>query len=147
MALILLAAHAGEEAVMTYWEVPNLGTSWKEALHTAFGPTVDEFYRLRRTQGGGISGSGPPANRPFPGGAPTGGPVGPRGPLQRHRRDKLDQQSQLAQRRAHLAVAWRNRQRLWTRHRPASALERIERGVATRAGWPHRVEDLDPLGK
>ena len=46
MAVELLAAEAGEEAVLTYWTLLSSETLWKEAFRIAFGMTVDEFYRF-----------------------------------------------------------------------------------------------------
>ncbi len=46
MAVELLAASAGEEAVMAYWTLLNPETSWQEAFETTFGMTISEFYVL-----------------------------------------------------------------------------------------------------
>ena len=46
MAVELLAAHAGEEAVITYWTLLRPGTTWEEAFSTSFGITVEEFYPI-----------------------------------------------------------------------------------------------------
>ena len=46
MAVELLAAHAGEEAVITYWTLLRPGTTWEEAFSTSFGMTVEEFYPI-----------------------------------------------------------------------------------------------------
>ena len=46
MGAELLAAKAGEEALITYWTLVRPGTTWQEAFETAFGMTIDEFYPL-----------------------------------------------------------------------------------------------------
>ena len=46
MASELLAAKAGEEALITFWTLLGPDTSWQEAFETTFGMTVDEFYPL-----------------------------------------------------------------------------------------------------
>ena len=46
MAAELLASRAGEESVITYWQLLRPGTTWQEAFETAFGMTVEEFYPL-----------------------------------------------------------------------------------------------------
>ena len=42
----LLAAEAGEEAVLWYWTLLSPETTWQEAFMTTFGMTIDEFYEL-----------------------------------------------------------------------------------------------------
>ena len=46
LAVELLASHAGEEAVITYWTLFRPETTWREAFETAFGLTIDEFYPM-----------------------------------------------------------------------------------------------------
>ena len=46
MAVELLAARAGEEAVMAYWTLLDPQTPWEEAFETTFGTTISEFYLL-----------------------------------------------------------------------------------------------------
>ena len=46
LASELLAAEAGEEALITYWTLLGPDTPWQEAFETAFGMRVDEFYPL-----------------------------------------------------------------------------------------------------
>ena len=46
MAAELLAAEAGEEALITYWTLLGPERPWQEAFETAFGMTVDGFYVL-----------------------------------------------------------------------------------------------------
>ena len=46
MAVELLAARAGEEAVMAYWTLLDPQTPWEEAFETTFGMTISEFYLL-----------------------------------------------------------------------------------------------------
>ena len=46
MAAELLAAEAGEEALITYWTLLGPETTWQEVFETAFGMTVDGFYVL-----------------------------------------------------------------------------------------------------
>ena len=46
MACELLAATAGEGALMTYWLPPKSGTSPEENFEATFGITIDEFYRM-----------------------------------------------------------------------------------------------------
>ena len=46
MAAELLAAEAGEEAMIAYWTLLGPETPWQEAFQTAFGMTVDGFYVL-----------------------------------------------------------------------------------------------------
>lgn len=46
MAVELLASHAGEETVVSYWTLLGSETTWREAFETAFGLTIDEFYPL-----------------------------------------------------------------------------------------------------
>ena len=46
MAVELLAAHAGERALIDYWTLLGPETSWQEAFETTFGMTISEFYVL-----------------------------------------------------------------------------------------------------
>ena len=46
MGAELLAAKAGEEALITYWTLVRPGTTWQEAFEIAFGLTIDDFYPL-----------------------------------------------------------------------------------------------------
>ena len=46
MASELLAAKAGEEALISFWTLLGPDTPWREAFEAAFGMTVEEFYRL-----------------------------------------------------------------------------------------------------
>ena len=46
MAVELLAARAGEEAVIDYWTLLDPQTPWEEAFETTFGTTISEFYVL-----------------------------------------------------------------------------------------------------
>ena len=46
LAMELLAAEAGEEAVLGYWTLLSPETTWRETFTTAFGMTIDEFYEL-----------------------------------------------------------------------------------------------------
>ena len=46
MASELLAAEAGEKALITYWTLLGPDTPWQEAFETAFGMMIDEFYQL-----------------------------------------------------------------------------------------------------
>ena len=45
MAAELLAAKAGEEALITYWTLLGPETHWQEAFEEAFDMTVNEFYQ------------------------------------------------------------------------------------------------------
>ena len=44
MAVELLAAHAGEKAVINYWKLLGPGTTWQDAFEAAFGMTPAQFY-------------------------------------------------------------------------------------------------------
>ena len=46
MASELLAAEEGEESLITFWTLLGPDTTWQEAFETAFGMTIDEFYRM-----------------------------------------------------------------------------------------------------
>ena len=46
MASELLAAKAGEEALISFWELLGPDTPWQEAFEAVFGMTVEEFYPL-----------------------------------------------------------------------------------------------------
>ena len=46
MASELLAAKAGEEALISFWTLLGPDTPWREAFEAAFGITVEEFYPL-----------------------------------------------------------------------------------------------------
>lgn len=46
MASELLAAEAGEEALLTFWTLMGPDTTWQEAFETAFGMKIDDFYPL-----------------------------------------------------------------------------------------------------
>ena len=46
MASELLAAKAGEEALISFWRLLGPDTPWREAFQAAFGMTVEEFYPL-----------------------------------------------------------------------------------------------------
>ena len=46
MASELLAAKAGEEALISFWTLLGPDTPWREAFEAAFGMTVEEFYPL-----------------------------------------------------------------------------------------------------
>ena len=46
MAAELLAQHAGEGSLITYWALLGPETPWQKAFQTAFGMTVEEFYSI-----------------------------------------------------------------------------------------------------
>ena len=46
LASELLAAKAGEEALISFWTLLGPDTPWREAFEAAFGMTVEEFYPL-----------------------------------------------------------------------------------------------------
>ena len=46
MASELLAAEAGEEALIEFWTLLRPGNPWEQAFESTFGMTVDEFYPL-----------------------------------------------------------------------------------------------------
>ena len=46
LASELLAAKAGEEALISFWRLLGTDTPWREAFEAAFGMTVEEFYPL-----------------------------------------------------------------------------------------------------
>ena len=46
MASELLAAEAGEEALIEFWTLLRPGNPWEQAFESTFGMTIDEFYEL-----------------------------------------------------------------------------------------------------
>ena len=46
LAAELLAHHAGEKALISYFTLLKSDTTWQQAFHAAFGMTVEEFYEL-----------------------------------------------------------------------------------------------------
>ena len=46
LAAELLAAHAGEETVLTYWKLLGPEMPWQEAFEATFGMNVEDFYRV-----------------------------------------------------------------------------------------------------
>ena len=46
LAAELLAHHAGEKALISYFTLLKPDTTWQQAFHAAFGMPVDEFYEL-----------------------------------------------------------------------------------------------------
>lgn len=46
LAVELLASHAGQSALIEYYKLLKLNSTWLEAFYKAFGMTVEEFYGL-----------------------------------------------------------------------------------------------------